>query len=367
MEIRAAIVRGGNTLFEIDTLHLDDPRENEICVKISGVGLCHTDLVFASGHMPGFDLPAVLGHEGSGVVHAIGTKVTKVKVGDRVAVTFGYCGDCDRCGDGDESYCREWRDYNFLGKRLDGSKAIRDGVHEVSSHFFCQSSFATHALTYEHNVVKLPDDVPLELMGPIGCGVQTGVGAVLNSLEAKDGSSILITGGGSVGLSAVMGAKIAGCKTIILVEPKRERREMAMSFGATHTLDPTQFDNLAEAVRGIEPRGVDYALDTSGVPNVLQAVMNCLGVKGMLGVVSVTPPDTPVPGNMLQVMGQGHTIKGIIEGDSSPDIFIPQLIEYYREGRLPFDKMITTYPLSDINQAVADQHAGICVKAVLLP
>ena len=367
MDITAAIVRGGDTLFEIETLTLDDPRDNEICVKISGVGLCHTDLVFASAHMPSFDLPAVLGHEGSGIVHSVGRKVTKVAVGDRVAITFGSCGHCDRCGDGDEAYCREWRAYNFAGKRLDGSKAIRGGGGDVSSHFFCQSSFATHALTYESNVVKLPNDVPLELMGPIGCGVQTGVGAVLNSLEVKDGSSLLITGGGSVGLSAVMGANIAKCKTIILVEPKAERRDMARSFGATHTLDPTQLGSLAEAVRAIDPRGVDYALDTSGVPDVLQAVMDCLGVKGTLGVVSVTPPDTPVPGNMLQVMGQGQTIKGIIEGDSSPDIFIPQLVEYYREGRLPFDKMVTTYPLSDINKAVADQHAGKCVKAVLLP
>jgi len=250
---------------------------------------------------------------------------------------------------------------------LDGSKSIQDGENEVTSNFFSQSSFASHALTYERNVVKLPDDVPLELMGPIGCGVQTGVGAILNSLEAKQGSSLLITGGGSVGLSAVMGAKIAGCKTIILVEPKIERRELAKSFGATHTLDPEQFEDLAVAIREIEPRGVDYALDTSGIPDVLQAIMNCLGVKGTLGVVSVTPPDTPVPGNMLQVMGQGHTIKGIIEGDSNPDVFIPQLIEYFREGRLPFDKMIQTYPLSDINQAVADRHIGKCVKAVLLP
>ena len=367
MEISAAILREGQGLFEIATLTLDTPREDEICVKIAGVGICHTDLVFASGHMSDFELPAVLGHEGSGIVHSVGSKVTKVAVGDRVVITFGSCGHCDRCDDGDESYCREWRDYNFTGKRLDGSKAIRDGVNEVSSHYFCQSSFATYALTYENNVVKLPDDVPLDLMGPIGCAVQTGVGAVLNSLDVKAGSSLLITGGGAVGLSAVMGAKLAGCKTIIIVEPRSERREMAMSFGATHSLDPAQYEDLADAVRAIDPRGVDYALDTSGVPDVLQAIMNCLGVKGTLGVVSVTPPDMPVPGTMLKVMGQGHTIKGIVEGDSSPDIFIPQLVDYYREGRLPFDRMIKTYSLSNINQALADQHAGICIKAVLLP
>ena len=147
MEIRAAIIREGNSSFEIDTLNLDKPRENEICVEISGVGLCHTDLVFASGRLPNFGLPAVLGHEGSGIVHSIGSKVTKVEVGDRVVITFGSCGNCDRCNDGDEAYCREWREYNFAGKRLDGSKAIRDGANDVSSHFFCQSSFATHALT----------------------------------------------------------------------------------------------------------------------------------------------------------------------------------------------------------------------------
>lgn len=367
MDIKAAMVRGGAAPFELVDLQLDEPREDEICVKILGVGLCHTDLVFASGALPMFELPAVLGHEGSGIVHSVGSKVTKVAAGDRVAVTFGSCGTCDRCDDGDAPYCRTWRERNFMGTRLDGTKSIQDDAGGVTSNFFSQSSFATHALTFERNVVKLPDDVPIELMGPLGCGVQTGAGAILNSLEAKSGSSLLIAGGGAVGLSAVMGAKIAGCKTVILLEPKAERRQMGLTFGATHVLDPADIESLPEAVRAIEPRGVDYAFDTSGIPDVLQDIMQCLGVKGALGVVSVTPPDMPVPGNMLQVMGQGHMIKGIVEGDSDPDVFIPQLVEYYQNGQLPFDLMIKTYPLSQINQAVADQHMGKCVKAVLLP
>jgi aryl-alcohol dehydrogenase len=367
MKIQAAVAYAETDKFDLIEVELEDPREDEILVKIAGVGLCHTDLLFRSLGEDAYPFPAVFGHEGSGVVQRVGSKVTKVIPGDRVAITFRSCGICDRCIQGSAPYCRTMPMLNYTGMRPDGSKAIHGESGEISSHFFGQSSFATHALTTERNVVKVPDDVALDLMGPLGCGIQTGVGGIVNSLDAEAGSTVLIVGGGSVGLSAVMGAKIRKCKTIILTEPMENRRELAIELGATHTIDPSETTTLEEAVRRIVPQGVDYAFDTAGIPSVLEDTIGCLGSKGVLGIVGIAPPDTRTPGLLQQIVTYGLTIKGIIEGDSNPDEFIPELIAHYKAGRLPFDKMVKTYKLSEINQAVADQLSGKCVKAVLIP
>lgn len=364
MKIHAAVARGAEAPFTFETVELDEPRADEILVRVAGVGLCHTDLVFkAAGVIPP---PAVLGHEGSGVVVGVGAAVRKVAPGDRVVMTFRSCGGCARCRNGDAAYCHTMPALNYSGLRTDGSRALSAGGEPVAGNFFGQSSFATHALTYERNVVKVPDDVPLELMGPLGCGVQTGAGGVMRSLACEAGSSLLILGGGAVGLSAVMGAKIRGCGVVIVVEPQPARRELALELGATHVLDPAAQPDLAAAVRAIVPVGVDYAFDTTGVPAVVQAAMHALGPKAVFGFVGVPPRGTSVPGDLTQLITYGHTLKGIIEGDSDPDVFIPELIDLYRQGRLPFDRLIRTYPLAEINRAIADQHGGACVKVVLL-
>lgn len=367
MKMQAAVAKADQPTFDVETVEIDGPREDEILVRIAGVGVCHTDLVFQTGLGGEFPLPAVLGHEGSGVVEQVGAAVTKVSAGDRVALSFRSCGGCPRCAAGDVAYCHRFPELNFGACRTDASKAIHGSNGDIGSNFFGQSSFAAYALAYERNVVKLPDDVPLEFMGPLGCGVQTGAGGVMRSLAAEKGSSILILGGGSVGLSAVMGAKIQGCAPIILVEPQASRRELALEFGATHVIDPSAATNLGEAVRAIVPDGVNYAFETTGVPAVLGPAMDCLGPMAVFGIVGVAPPETPLPGDVYNLVAMGHTLKGIIEGDSDPDTFIPELVDHYRAGRLPFDKMIKTYPLSRINEAVADQHHGKCVKVVLLP
>ena len=362
MKIQAAVAT--NEGFKIGEFDLEEPRDDEILVKVVGVGLCHTDLVFsASGTL---ELPAVLGHEGSGVVEKVGASVNKVKPGDKVVMSFASCGECDRCHSGDPAYCRSMPLLNFAGCRQDGSKAISNESGVVGSHFFGQSSFANYALTSERNVVPVPDAVPLELMGPLGCGIQTGAGAVMRSLEARADASILIVGGGSVGLSAVMGAKVQGCEPIILAEPVEARRVLATELGATHVIDPTGGE-LNESVREIEPQGVDYALDTTGIPTVLENMVACLGTKAVMGMVGITPPETRPPGDLMALVTIGATLRGIIEGDSDPDEFIPQLIELYQDDKFPFDKLIKTYPLADIEKAIAEQHEGVCIKAVLLP
>ncbi|MFK7913809.1 MAG: NAD(P)-dependent alcohol dehydrogenase [Pseudomonadales bacterium] len=367
MKVQAVVARDAEGPFTLEELELDAPQADEILVKIAGVGLCHTDLVLKSAGPEVYPFPAVFGHEGSGIVEAVGGQVTKVAPGDRVAITFRSCGDCDRCSAGDAPYCRTFPLLNFTGRRADQTMAYRSGDEPVAGNFFGQSSFGSHALTYERNVVKVPDDLPLELVGPLGCGIQTGFGGVVRSLKAKPQSSILILGGGAVGLSAVMGAKVQQCSTIIVLEPHAGRRALAQELGATHVIDPAAGRALAESVREIAPMGVDYALDTTGIPEVLKSTMGALGSKAVFGIIGVAPPGTPVPGEISDLITFGYTIQGIIEGDSDPDTFIPEMMEHYRAGRMPFDKMIKTYPLSEINQAIADQAAGECVKVVLLP
>jgi aryl-alcohol dehydrogenase len=366
MKTQAAVIYSGQPGFRYETVEIEPPRADEILVRVLGVGLCHTDLVFSSGAAP-YPFPAVLGHEGSGIVETVGADVQKVRPGDSVLITFRSCGACDRCRDGDTAYCRTMPMLNYTGRRTDGTSALSNEAGPVSSNFFGQSSFAGHAITYERNVVKVDADLPIEIMGPLGCGIQTGAGAVMRSLAAKKGSSLLVTGGGSVGLSAVMGAKIQGCATIIVVEPMESRRQLAMELGATHCIDPTAQPDIAAAVRAIAPLGVDNALDTTGIPAVQTAALATLGSKATLGLVGVSAPGTPMPGDVNTVMTFGQSVKGIIEGDSDPDEFIPELISHYKAGRLPFDKLVKTYRLSDINEAIAAQHHGDCVKAVLIP
>ncbi|MDO7842667.1 NAD(P)-dependent alcohol dehydrogenase [Sphingomonas sp. CA1-15] len=353
--------------FTVETVQIDAPRPGEVLVRIAGVGLCHTDLVARDQFIP-IPLPAVLGHEGAGVVEAIGAGVTKVQPGDSVVIGFSSCGHCPRCAEHLPSYCQSFPDLNYAGARADGSTGLhRDGA-PLSANFFGQSSFAGFALTEERNLVKVDTDgVALELLGPLACGLQTGAGAVMRSLDCPPGSSIAIFGGGPVGQAAVMAAAYRGCATIILVEPLASRRDMAIELGATYVIDPAAGDVTA-AVRELLPAGVDFAIETSGREAVVEAALATLGSHGMLGLVGVPPrPESTLTINLASVITYGHRIVGIIEGDTDLDGFIPELIALHRAGHFPFDKLVTTYPLAEINAAVAAQHRGDCIKAVLIP
>lgn len=350
----------------MEQVTLEEPRADEVVVRIAGVGLCHTDLLAWNGILP-VARPAVFGHEGAGVVIAVGDGVTRVKPGDKVVLTFASCGRCAECRNDEPAYCASSAAVNLCGGRPDGSTALRSGVERVSSHFIGQSSFADTAIAYERNAIPIADDVPIELMGPLGCGVQTGAGAVINSLKCKPGKSLLVVGGGSVGLSAVLAAIVQGCGTIIVVEPHGSRRALALELGATHAIDPQAAD-AASAIRDIVPAGVDYAFDTTAIPAVLGTVLSVLGTRGKLALAGVpTSPSAMVDLPLFPTVTMGQSVMGVVEGDSDPAVFIPYLVSLYRQGRFPFDRLITTYPLADINRAIADNHDGKCIKAVLLP
>ncbi|MGW6659586.1 NAD(P)-dependent alcohol dehydrogenase [Rhodococcus sp. NPDC055024] len=357
----AAVVPAKGEPFDVRQVSLRAPRADEVLVKITAVGVCHTDLIMQEQFFP-VTFPAVFGHEGAGVVEAVGESVTKVKVGDHVVLGFASCGNCRNCLRGLPSYCLDYYDWNFSGRRSDGSTSITDGDDEVSAHFFGQSSFANHAICYERNVVPVTDEVPLEILGPLGCGIQTGAGAVLNSLAVEAGSTIAVFGAGGVGLSAIMAAKVAGATTITAVDIAQSRLDMACEMGATHTVLAGEGAN--DELARIAPKGFEYTIETTGRPEVLVQAVDNLTITGVCGTIGASPVGTTAPINMNNLIF-GRSIRGICEGDSVPELFIPQLIELYRQGKFPFDKMITTYPFDKINEAAEDAKAGRTIKPVL--
>jgi aryl-alcohol dehydrogenase len=363
IKARAAVVAEKDAPFQVRDIELDEPRDDEVLVKMRAVGVCHTDIIMQEQFFP-VNFPAVFGHEGAGVVEAVGKDVTKVAPGDHVVLGFASCGSCHNCLRGLSSYCLDYYGWNFGGTRADGTSAVHADGKEISGHFFGQSSFADRAICYERNVVKIGGDVPLELFGPMGCGIQTGAGAVLNSLSVGAGSSIAVFGTGGVGLSAVMAARVAGATTIIGIDTLPARLELAREMGATHTVDASSQD-VAARIADITGPGAHFSLETTGSPNVLPLAVDCLRATGTCGAIGASPMGTTAPINMNNLIF-GRSIRGICEGDSVPEIFIPTLVELYRQGRFPFDKMIKKYAFNDINKACEDASSGQSIKPVLL-
>jgi aryl-alcohol dehydrogenase len=366
MDIKVAVARAPNAPFTIESATLEDPRPGEVLVRIAGAGLCHTDLVARDQLIP-IPLPAILGHEGAGVIERVGEGVRGLAPGDQVVMSFASCGHCRRCAARLPGYCREFPPLNFSGARPDGTSGLRIGGQPVSANFFGQSSFASHALALASNVVKVETSAPIAELGPLGCGLQTGAGGVIRALAPPAGASIAVFGGGPVGLAAVMAAKIRGCDPILIVEPIAERRRLALDLGATHAINPTAGD-IAEAIRAILPDGLDFAFETSGRQEVAEAALASLASYGLLGLVGVPPRmDATLDVNLAGLITFGHRVHGIIEGDSDPQTFIPGLIAHREAGRFPFERLIATFPLDDINTAIEAQLRGDCVKAVLIP
>jgi aryl-alcohol dehydrogenase len=362
MKIRAAVVRAKTDPFVMEEIDLEEPRDDEVLVRIAGTGLCHTDLAVRDGHT-GSPFPIVLGHEGSGIVERVGARVRKVKPGDHVVLSYVACRACAPCKRGEQSICLESFPGNFGGARFDGSLTMKKNGQPVHGSFFGQSSFATYALAYEQNAVPVPDDVPIEILGPLGCGVQTGAGGVINTLRPRPGSSLVVFGTGGVGMSAILAGRVCGCTTIIAVDVKRARLETALALGATHAINPSETD-LIDAIKEITRGGVEYAIDTTGNGKIIRQAVDALAVGGKCGLIASSEEEIHIgAGELLP----GRSLVGIIEGSAIPDIFIPQMIELYKQGRFPFDRMITFYDLDRINEAVADSESGKTLKPVLKP
>jgi aryl-alcohol dehydrogenase len=362
MEIKAALATRADASFEIVEVELDEPRPDEVLVRLVAAGICHTDLTMKAA-WPQELRPIVLGHEGAGVVDAVGSSVTSVRPGDRVVLSFRSCRICAQCEAGHPTYCHQFRTLNATGARPDGSTTMRRNGAPVYGSFFGQSSFASHALAYESNVVVVGEDADLTVAAPLGCGVQTGAGAVLNVLAPGPDASLAVFGAGGVGLSAVMAAATIGVGTIIAVDPIASRRLMAAELGATDTIDPGS-DDVPNAIRTLTGDGVSHAIDTTALGTVINHAVSVLAARGTLALMGLGMPEITL--DVQAIIGGGKTLRGVIEGDAVPHEFLPRLLALHAAGRLPVEKLIRTYPFDDIETAAADAASGAAIKPVLV-
>lgn len=361
MKIRAAVFRDNSGTPSLEELELAGPGPGEVLVRIVATGVCHTDIKMAEFER--VPKPVVLGHEGAGVVEEIGAGVREFTKGDHVVMSFGYCGMCPSCRDAEPAYCHEQEAHNFRCERVDAEPYLQSGLGPVHGDFFAQSSFATYAIGNERNVVKVTKDVDLELLGPLGCGVQTGAGAVLNDFNLQAGQSIVVYGVGSLGLSAVMAAKLAGASKIIAVDRHQNRLALAKELGADISIQAGN-DPVTDEIRGHMPDGVNFTLDTTGAIQVTRQMIDVLAPRGTAAFVT-----GPLDGSEIsfspRILMPGLKFRGIIEGNSNPKRFIPQLIEHYQNGDFPFDKLVTFYKFDEIAKAIHDSETGETVKPIL--
>jgi aryl-alcohol dehydrogenase len=363
MKIKAAVARAKAAPLCLETVEVGDPRPGEVLIRVHASGICHTDLAMRDQTFP-VPQPIVLGHEGAGVIAAVGAGVTGLAVGDHVATSFDSCGECPICLEGEPAYCLQAFPRNFGGSRLDGSTAFSKDGEKIHSNFFGQSSFAEYTICHHRSVVKVPKEIPLQVLAPLGCGIATGAGAVMNVFKLKQGQSMVVFGAGAVGLAAILAARALGASAIIAVGRNKLKMDLAKQFGATHIIDGNH-PNVPEAVKAIVPGGARYALDTTAVPRIIENAFASLGTLGMLGVLGVSQPTETMALPLIDAISVGKSVRGIVEGDAIPQVLIPKLIELYQQGKCPFDKMSTYYPFDKINEAIHDAESGKVIKAVL--
>ncbi|VFA98240.1 NAD(P)-dependent alcohol dehydrogenase [Nocardia cyriacigeorgica] len=360
MRTSAVLSRDPRAGFTVETVDIDEPRAGEILVRIVAAGVCHTDLV--SRRAGAGDRPVLLGHEGAGVVEAVGPGVNAVRPGDHVVLTFRHCGGCANCRAGRPAYCRRANALNQFGRRAhDKPRVTVDGV-PVLDGFFGQSSFAGYALAAEDNTVVIDSAVDLALAAPFGCGFQTGMGAVLNVLRPEPGSWLAIYGAGAVGMAALLAARTMPDVRVAVVETAAARRELARELGADAAIDPAESPTLP-VIRELTDGGATHALDTTGSASVLGDAVAALTTGATVVAVGLSAGTPPI--DVSDIVLYGKTIRGCLEGDAVPGEFIPQLLDLHSRGLLPAQRLITRYPHTEIDRALADQRAGRVVKPVL--
>lgn len=345
----AAVMREEAEGFRIEALDVAEPGFGEVRVRIVGSGICVHDLA-ARKQLSLAQMPAILGHEGAGIVEAVGPGVGKVRPGDAVVLTFASCGSCAHCLRARYSYCT----------RIDGGVRAVPGLRIAG-----RSSFASYALASERSIVRIPSDVPVELMGPLGCAVQAGAGAVINVLKPAPGSGIAVFGVGTVGMSALMAAKALGCGVVVAVDRNAERLTLARTLGATHVFN-TQRSDIAQQIRSISDDGVQSTVESTGDASLLRLAVSVLRTTGTCAMLGrgAAGAEISLP---IDFMLSGRTLRGVLDGDSIPDLFIPELIDLWRQGRFPFDRLVRFYDLADINKAIDAASRGVVLKPIVRP
>ncbi len=362
MRIQAAVSRAGQSHPTIEELELEEPHADEVRVRVVAAGICHTDLYCHAGLGVPIPRPIVLGHEGAGIVEAVGGAVRELAVGDHVVLSGASCGECPKCRAGRPTYCRDAMRLSFGGQRPDGSSPLSRRGERVHGMFFAQSSFATHLVAPERSAVKVSKDLPLRLLGPLGCGIITGAGSVLEAFRLRPGESIVIFGVGSVGLAAVMAARIAGASRIVAVDVSAERLKLARELGATHAI--VSDDKAADALRQIDRDGFTFSFNTTSAAEVFSLAANCLAMEGTAGFV--TRPRGGWTPDIAALLASGRKLQGILGGSAAPKVLIPLMIDYWREGRFPFDRLVAEFPFEQIGEAWKACAEAAVIKPVLV-
>ena len=364
MKIKAALAREKGKV-TIEELELGAPRPGEVLVKMVASGICHTDFTTLNLEVP-TELPLVLGHEGVGVVEEVGPGVSTLQPGDHVIMSYPSCGKCESCLQGHPYACDDSTALFFSGFYADGDRRITDGRGEKVGALFGQGSFADHCIIAERNAVKVDPEVELKSLCSLACGAQTGAGAVLNRMKPMPGDSLVVFGCGAVGISAVMAGKLAGCSTIIAVDIVPSRLELARECGATHVINGREFEDISQEVKRLTGgKGANFALEASGVPALVTQMLQSVKKEGLAVLVSFVSGPVEIDTTMLFV-GPCISFAGTVEGASNPPIFIPKLVQYFKEWKFPVDKLATYYPFEDIHQAMEDARSGKAIKPILL-
>ena len=361
---RAAVVRGAGAPFELSEIDLPEPAAGQVRVRVAGTGMCQTDLHVRAGTLYQIPYPAVLGHECAGTVEAVG-EGCGLKVCDSVVVTFAWCGVCPSCRHGRPNYCDEAMRLNYTQPRFFAPE-VGASETSVNTGFFGQSSFADRVLCDERSAIRVDvaPDAGLELLGPFGCSVQTGAGTVLYAARLGSASTVAVFGAGAVGLSAVMAAKAVGARRIVVVDMNTNRLALSEEIGADAVVDAGNED-VVKSLKGIERSGFDAIIDCTGSPTVLPQAMRCIRATGSTFLVGVPPPGTKVeidPGRLF-----GRSLTGVVQGDSYPPAGIPEIVELWRSGRLPVERIVTRFPLAEIEEAARAMKSGEVIKPILIP
>jgi len=364
MYTKAAVVCEYDEPILVETLVLDEPKNNEIMIRMAATGVCHSDISVIDGNLY-YDLPIVLGHEGAGVVEKIGPGVCNVQPGDHVILSFvSYCDQCTMCQQGHVVLCNGFRAGG--GRLLDDTCRFHTVEGTPVEQMARIGTMSEYTVVPEQSVIKIDKHYPLEQAALVGCGITTGVGAVLNTAQVKPGSTVAIIGAGGVGLNVIQGAVLANARQIIAVDIVSDKLDTALAFGATDVIDATKGDPV-KAVRALTHGGVDYAFEAIGNAQTAEQAYRMIRITGTAVVVGIAPPDATVAIRLQQLTMSQRKLIGSFYGSAIPHIDMPKILTWYEQDRLKIDELITaTYTLDRVNYALDDLRAGKNTRGVIV-
>ncbi|MAU40026.1 MAG: S-(hydroxymethyl)glutathione dehydrogenase/class III alcohol dehydrogenase [Kordiimonas sp.] len=366
METRAAVAYEAGKPLEIETVQLDGPRAGEVLVEIMATGVCHTDAFTLSGDDPEGIFPAILGHEGAGIVREVGAGVTSVKPGDHVIPLYTpECRECDYCLHPKTNLCQSIRSTQGQGLMPDGTSRFSIGGKQMFHYMGC-STFSNFTVMPEIALAKIRQDAPFDKVCYIGCGVTTGVGAVVFDAKVEPGSNVVVFGLGGIGLNVIQGAKMVGADRIVGIDINESKVEIAKQFGMTHFINPKKTDNLVEAIADLTNGGADYSFECIGNVNTMRQALECChkgwGESYIIGVAGAGQEISTRPFQLVT----GRVWRGSAFGGARGRTDVPKIVDWYMEGKINIDDLIThKMPLEDINKAFDLMHEGESIRSVV--